>query len=77
MEYYEVPGIAAWMEQEQVTQEMIETCSMSRELRLLTQEETNYSRLREYAETGIFPITLTLKDGRQLFRTMTRDELMS
>lgn len=68
-------AVSAWLQQEQRDVSQVESVGIEHELRLLTQEETNYSHFRDYAETGLYTVRLTLHDGTVLQKVFTSGEL--
>ncbi len=68
-------AVSAWLQQEQRDVSQVEAVEVEAELRVKTQEETNFSHYREYAETGLYTVTLTLRDGTVLQRVFTAGEL--
>ena len=68
-------AVSAWLQQEQRDVSQVESVGIESELRLLTQEETKFSHFRDYAETGLHTVTLTLRDGTILQKDFTSGEL--
>jgi hypothetical protein len=68
-------AVSAWLQQEHRDVSEVEAVGIESEVRVKTQEETNYSHFRTYAHTGLHTITLTLRDGTVLQKVFTSSEL--
>jgi len=69
--------VSAWLEQEHRDVSQVEAVGIESEVRLKTQEETNYSHYRALEELGLYTVTLTLRDGTVLQKVFTAVEFIA